>query len=551
MRRVVGLLTLCIATAVCSTGQTFSVLANFNGSNGARPYAPLVLGTDGNFYGTTSEGGDNVGVGSGTVFKVTPGGQVTTLHVFDFWSNDYEPVGGLVLASDGNFYGATFSGTVFKITPAGLYTVIYASNGYLFEPTGGLVQASDGNFYGTTAAYGSFINGTVYRLTPQGALTTLHGFSGKDGAVPYAGLLLASDGNLYGTTAQGGDHGQGTIFRITTDGALTTLHSFDFSTDGSGPGSELIQASDGNLYGTTLGGGSGGSGTVFKTTLQGTLTTLHSFLANEGSGPNGLVEAIDGNLYGTTRVGGLPNYGTIFEINLDGRFTSLYQFSGSDDGARPWAALTSGNDGNLYGTTALGGTTNQGAVFRLGLYSVLSITRSGEGTVSSNDRHLYCGSQCSYAYLNGTPVVVSALPAPGYTFNGWTGCDKVNGSYCSVTMTGAKNVGATFVSADVTLTSLAFKPSYVRGGQLSAGTLALNAPAPPGGVTVTLSSDHPAVAHPPSFVFVPGGKSSAQFAVQTFPVRNSTAVTITATAGSSHAQGTLTVGLTALPQSIK
>jgi uncharacterized repeat protein (TIGR02543 family) len=181
----------------------------------------------------------------------------------------------------------------------------------------------------------------------------------------------------------------------------------------------------------------------------------------------------------------------------------------------------------------------------------LSVTKNGSGLVSSADGYIYCGDVCSFSYIEGTGVALSAVPAPGYTFNGWTGCDNMNSSYWSVTMTGAKDVTATFTPANVTLTSLTFKPSYVRGGQLSAGMLTLNAAAPPGGVTVALSSDHPGVAHPPSFVFVPGGRSSVGFAVNAFPVKSNTTVTITATAGSSQVSGMLTVGTTSLPPSIK
>jgi hypothetical protein len=128
----------------------------------------------------------------------------------------------------------------------------------------------------------------------------------------------------------------------------------------------------------------------------------------------------------------------------------------------------------------------------------------------------------------------------------------VNGSYCSLTVSSARNVTATFTSVNnLILTSLTFKPSYVKGGQLSAGTLTLNGSAPPGGLGVALSSNHPGVAHSPSFVMVPGGKSSVQFAVNTFPVKTNTTVTITATAGTSHISGTLTVGTTSLPPSLK
>jgi uncharacterized repeat protein (TIGR02543 family) len=173
----------------------------------------------------------------------------------------------------------------------------------------------------------------------------------------------------------------------------------------------------------------------------------------------------------------------------------------------------------------------------------LSVSKVGSGTVSSTDGHIYCGNECSYSYTYGTQATLSAVPAPGYTFSGWTECNNVNGSYCSVTMTSAKNVTATFNSViDIGLASLSFKPTYVQGGQLSAGTLTLSGPAPPGGLGVALSSDHPGVAHVPSFVIVPGGKTSVQFAVYTLPVKSNTTVTIMATAGASQVSGTLTVG---------
>jgi uncharacterized repeat protein (TIGR02543 family) len=177
--------------------------------------------------------------------------------------------------------------------------------------------------------------------------------------------------------------------------------------------------------------------------------------------------------------------------------------------------------------------------------NTLSVSKVGSGTVSSLDRHIYCGNACSYSYFYGTQATLSAIPAPGYTFSGWTGCDNVNGSYCSVTMTSAKDVTAIFNSVtDITLTSLSFQPMYVRGGRLSAGTLTLSGPAPAGGLAVALSSDHPGVAHPPSFVIVPANKTSVQFAVNTFPVKSNITVTITATAGVSQVSGTLMVGTT-------
>jgi uncharacterized repeat protein (TIGR03803 family) len=315
-----------------------------------------------------------------------------------------------------------------------------------------------------------------------------------------------------------------------------------------------VQASDGNFYGTTGVGGANDAGTIFKMTGDGTLTTLYSFCSQQncadGNAPGGaLTQATDGNFYGTTSAGG-AGHGTIFKIDLEGKLTTVYTFNGFD-GDSPTSTLLQATDGNLYGTTLTGGTHSGGTLFRLNFSPVLSVTKSGMGTVSSADRHIYCGTNCSYSYLKGAQVALNAVPAPGYSFTGWTGCNNVNGSYCSVMMSIAKDVRAIFEVSSDTLVSVSFKPSYVRGGQLSAGTVTLIEPAPPGGLGVALSSDHPGVAHPPSFVIVPGGKSSVQFAVQTFPVKSNTTVTITATTSTSWVYGTLTVGTTSLPPSLK
>lgn len=367
----------CFATAISSPAQIFTTLVNFNRSDGANPHASLIQGIDGNLYGTTVSGGSGVGFcagdndGCGTVFKITPTGTLTTIYSFcspqGDCSNGANPVAGLVQASDGNFYGTTAAGgdynggTIFKITPAGVLTRLYSFDGtHGNDPEAGLVQASDGNFYGTTAWGGAYGSGTVFKITPGGVLTILYSFGGyPDGRLPVAGLLQAADGNLYGTTARGGSNiiDAGTVFRITLGGTLTTLHTFD-GNDGGDPGAALVQAADGNLYGTTSwDGDNGGYGTVFKMTLGGTMTTLHSFSGYpiDGGDPYaGLVQATDGNFYGTTWWGGSHNYGTVFEITPAGTLTTLYNFCSQPncmDGDSPYAALVQATNGILYGTT--------------------------------------------------------------------------------------------------------------------------------------------------------------------------------------------------------
>jgi uncharacterized repeat protein (TIGR03803 family) len=249
-----------------------------------------------------------------------------------------------------------------------------------------LVQGSDGNFYGTTQVGGTNGSGTVFKITPSGALTTLHSFDGADGSNPAAVLMQASDGNLYGTTEAGGANGNyGTVFKITPAGTLTTLHSFG-GADGWEPAAGLVQASDGNFYGTTyIGGANGNYGTVFKITPTGTLTTLYSFCSQSGCADGalpraGLVQASDGDFYGTTAFGGANYYeGTVFKITPNGTLTTLHSFDGADGGDPN--ALVQASDGNFYGTTVLGGANgDNGTVFRLvPVRACLICQRSSEG----------------------------------------------------------------------------------------------------------------------------------------------------------------------------
>jgi uncharacterized repeat protein (TIGR03803 family) len=303
-----------------------------------------VEGSDGNFYGTTSQGGTHPG--AGTVFVISGGGSFAVLHNFD-GTDGAGPYAGLVQGTDGNFYGTTISqgpngyGTVFKITPAGVLTTLYAfSSGDGASPFGTLVLGTDGNFYGTTVGGGHNSNcdgldtcGTVFKITPAGVLTTLYNFCSQthctDGIEPYAGLVQGADGNFYGTTWMGGTNcvpglngGCGTVFKITPDGTFTSLYSFCTQancTDGKNPyyGS-LVQASDGNLYGSTWLGGTAtrcpnGCGTIFRITTGGSFTTVHAFTFTDGQLPySGMIQATDGNLYGTTSSGGGHDDGTIY-----------------------------------------------------------------------------------------------------------------------------------------------------------------------------------------------------------------------------------------------
>ncbi len=364
---------LSVATAICSSAQTFSTLINFHGTDGANPQASLVQGIDGDLYGTTGSGGDN---GNGTVFKVTPSGTLTALS-FCTEANCGDGarlLGGLVQTTEGNFYGTTFAGgdydfgTVFRLAPNGTLTTLHsfcAQNCYDGGlPSAGLMQATDGNFYGTTSTYGRGGLGTIFRITPDGTLTTLYSFCTQadcaDGGEPAARLIQATDGRMYGTTGAGGSNGYGTVFEVTQNGSLTTLYSFcgqSSCADGLQP-SQLLQAGDGTFYGTArYGGGRSGNGTVFRVTPRGTLTTLHRFCAQtdcpDGAQPvGGLVQATDGNFYGTTEGGGATGVGTIFKITAEGTLTTLHSFD-CFDGCYPYAALVQAPTGIFMGQRTL------------------------------------------------------------------------------------------------------------------------------------------------------------------------------------------------------
>jgi uncharacterized repeat protein (TIGR03803 family) len=307
-----------------------------------------------------------------------------------------------------------------------------------------LIQGPNGDLYGTTSYGGSHGGGTVFRITASGKFKSLYNFCSQasctDGSIPVAGLVLASNGDFYGTTEYGGAYGQGSVFKITPAGALTTLYSFCAVSstgpgelpclDGRTPKNALIQAADGNLYGTTNGGGLGlgrctaapsncDGGTVFRISPAGALSTLYSFCSQttcaDGSDPAGLVQGNDGNFYGTTESGGLNSPytnispGTIFKITPGGELTTLYDFcstGGSNgagfcaDGQNPYeiGSLLSDGQGNFYGTTFFGGSGSAGIVFEItsaGAYSVL-VSNTG------------CVTFCS----PGASAIAGAFPSP-------------------------------------------------------------------------------------------------------------------------------------------
>ena len=550
---LMAVLVLSMITAQPAQAQTFTSLYSFCAQTGCPdgygPFAGLVQGTDGNLYGDTQLGpiaGICNGFGCGTVFNISTSGELTTL--LDRGSGNGYSLAPLILGTDGNFYGTTYAngstgvgccGTVFQITPTDGLTTLHSFCIQTGCPDGeypyaGLIQASDGNFYGTTVNGGGASNdGTVFKITPAGTLTTLYSFCAQtgcpDGAIPYGGLVQGADGNFYGTTSGGGAGGEnGTVFKITPAGTLTTLYAFCLQggpdyidcPDGAGPVGSLVQGSDGSFYGTTQGGGANceadfgaGCGTVFKITPAGTLTTLYSF-CSQGSYPNcgdgyypyagPLIQATDGNLYGTTRLGGgqgtgvcSGGCGTVFEITTGGTLTNLHSFDGTD-GSFVEAGLVQDTDGSFYGTTGGGGNfsgsncSGCGTVFSLSVGLgpfVTTVPTSG----SANTAVMILGTDLTGATsvsFNGTAATFTVASASLITAT--VPASATTGIVTVITPSGTltSNLPFTVSAAGPTTTTLAssLNPSTYNQSVTFSATVTANDGGTPTG-TVTFTAD--------------------------------------------------------------
>ena len=411
-------------TGALTTLHTFNNATDgTNTQGGAVRTAPtLIQGADGNFYGTTQSGGPQNGVG--TVFQMTPAGVVAVVYTFSRTASgavtgnlDGSAPVGLAQGSDGSFYGITAAdggptsfigagtggGTLFKLTPAGALTTFSRFTPGGMQGSGGLLQASDGNFYGATLRGGANAAGTLFSLTPTGALSTFHSFDDDtDGSYPNGSLLEGDNGTLYGSTANGSSVGAGAFFSFAPSDApvpasartvVPVRHPAHYyhvdeytGYDAGGSLGDLLKALEtlvsgtylgkasemrrspvpnaahtvsdtGTFYGTAYHGGANGFGGIYSVTATGTFANVYSFKGapTDGAFPQGsLVVGPDGTLYGATEYGGANNAGTIFSCTPGGTVAILYSFAGNGDGAHPYASLALGSDGNFYGTTALG-----------------------------------------------------------------------------------------------------------------------------------------------------------------------------------------------------
>jgi uncharacterized repeat protein (TIGR03803 family) len=360
---------------IMPTGPTLTAVASFNGTNGASPYAGLIMDGSGNLFGTTTAGGASH---DGTVFELAKGsGTIHTLVSFN-GSNGAGPYAGLILDGSGNLYGTTTAGgavgdgTVFELANGSNTIQTLASfNGTTGQqPYGGVILDGSGNLYGTTWQGGTFNYGTIFELAKgSSTVATLASFNGNNGLHPDSSLIMDGSGNLYGT-AQGGIYGYGTVFELAKgSGTITTLASFN-GTNGATPKGSLIMDGSGNLYGTTAGGGGNYGGEVFELAKGSSNITLlasfHGAPSTDGSSPEGGVTMdSSGNLYGTTQVGGASGEGTIFELAKgSGAITWLASFNNTT-GAFPTDGLLMDGRGNLYGTASGRGASGGGTVFEL------------------------------------------------------------------------------------------------------------------------------------------------------------------------------------------
>ncbi|HEY3974697.1 MAG TPA: choice-of-anchor tandem repeat GloVer-containing protein [Candidatus Sulfotelmatobacter sp.] len=381
--------------APAAQAQTFQVLHAFSGgSDGAEPWAGVILDPAGNLYGTTFYGGSTsagcvaFGYGCGVVFKLDPAGNETVLYTFKGLASGINPRAGLLRDKAGNLYGTTFEGgdlncgrvgcgTIFKIDATGHVSLLYSFTGKGDDehPQSPLIADAAGNLYGTTVGQTAFTSGTVFKLDSAGNETVLHVFTGPpDGGMPVGSLVRDAHGNLAGATSYGGNGtgcvslGCGLVFKISPTGQESVLYNFTGGTDGAYPIVNPVLDAAGNLYGTTGDGGDlncgpniaqpYGCGVIFKVNSSGVETVLYAFTGETTTGYNpyaGVIRDAVGNLYGTTYRGGTYASGTVYKVDPSGHETVLYSFTGGADGAYPAADLAMDAEGNLYGTNVSGG----------------------------------------------------------------------------------------------------------------------------------------------------------------------------------------------------
>jgi uncharacterized repeat protein (TIGR03803 family) len=369
-------------------GGTLTQLYSFNYSDGAEPSGGLILGSDGNYYGTCSTGGE---FGLGSIFDVTPSGQMATVHSFSATNTDGATPTSALLRTTGGFVGITDAGgaqgggALYGLVTGSLFDLHDFAGTDGSAPACTVLQAADGNFYGTTAGGGLYGYGTVWSLgLDNAAFNSLHSFNSIDGAYPFSGLEQGPDTLLYGATSSGSGN-YGTLFNTSTSGSFSSLYAFT-GAEGAFPSGPLSQGSDGTIYGVTESGGYFDEGSFFVMPLGGILEPFYQFKGypDGGQSASPLVPSFDGNFYGTASTGGLYGYGDVFEVSPNGYETDLHSFT-INDGEYPLTAVTVDPDGNIYGTTSAGGANGYGTIYQLHPNGSTTVLHNFSGPSTSED----------------------------------------------------------------------------------------------------------------------------------------------------------------------
>lgn len=373
----VAIAALTFGLAVRAQAQTVDFVYDFHQSGHPSSGVSMVQGTDGKLYGSANGGAHTWG----ELFRMSPSGDLRTIYTFCAKAKcpDGSIPGSVILGSDGNIYGTTYgggsdvgftlgSGTVFKITPGGRLTTIYifctsagCADGQFPR---GLMLASDGNFYGATDSGGEFSGGTIFSISPTGVFKLFHTFCSQsdcgDGSSPQSPPVQGIDGNFYGVAYSGGSHNGGVIYQITPAGTYKVLYNFcSYQTScptGSNPSGALAQDAAGNFFGTTtFGGDTRNDGVAFEFTSKHQYKLLHRLQGPDGSEPQtGLALASNGDFYGVTQGGGNSGLGNIYKVTSAGVYKSLFSFQCCNGGYDPVYSLFQATNGLLYGATNYG-----------------------------------------------------------------------------------------------------------------------------------------------------------------------------------------------------
>ena len=574
-----------------------TILHSFGASStdACSPQSVLTEGGDGTFYGTSQFGGT---ANSGTIYKIAPGtNTLSVLHSFDDGSvkdDGQQPVDPIVIGSDGTFYGTTESGgasgngTVFKMTPSGALTVLHSFAGGAdgANPEAAITIDTDGQLYGTTTAGGNG-GGTVFSLHTDGTHYLVQylftsATPSNNGKLPYSTLAPESSSSnvLYGANYAGGKNGDGTIFALTpgssTDSAkITVLHTFgdgSVANDGANPNTSRLQRdAAGDLIGTTEAGGVNGSGTLFAVNpSSGAAAILYDFGATGAAAPGnepigGVTLASDGNYYGTTQFGGEYNDGMVYQCTPTGDFTDVYDFGagGDDGGLYPVAKVIEDSDGNLVGTTSEGAGSGCGIVYKLATslpnpvkLSSLTIDPSSVGGGQTNATATITlarpapsgGAKIMLASSNTSAATVPSSITVSANSKTATFAVTSKAVTANTTATITESYNGSTASASIavtlpvaTLSSVTLPPTSTAGGTSTTANRVTISNAPTSNISIALTSSDTAVAAVPSSITISSDSTSHTFIVATKAVSETTKVTITATYNKVSRTATLTV----------